>query len=386
MEPLCNSCRNFAFDRTVFIPWNPQGPNEDDKGRNIRVLQKLSAALANASRCLLCKKAASMFDGFCKSGNSDSFDIDPSKIDVQIDFSWVLAYGKTLRQRYGSLRMLRLGMSIGLSDRSGGHVILSACYHKCSPHPRRVDSICATPLLTDWEREGGRLYEGRLRPLTANTKLFLKWKETCNLLHGEQCRNSVSRPLLTTLRFVDARRRCIVEGQLSDSYVALSYLWGHSSPKEDLLCEATASTFYQPLSLKEGLLPATINDAITVTIALGEDLLRVDRLCIKQDDVEDKAKFVPRMHDIYGSAELTIVAAAGTDADAGLPGIRPATRSTQQNVVTFEGTAMMESLDPKWTCNVSDMSGLIGPTLYNTRAWCFQERYSSPFVFKPLRR
>lgn len=84
----------------------------------------------------------------------------------------------------------------------------------------------------------------------------------------------------------------------------MSYLWGQAPSQQDQSCEATATRFYQPYSIFKGSLPATIGDTITVTLALEEAYLWVDRLCIRQNDMVDKAKFIPRMHEIYASAQL----------------------------------------------------------------------------------
>lgn len=180
---------------------------------------------------------------------------------------------------------------------------------------------------------------------------------------------------LDGLRFIDVRKRCIVDGQAGDKYVALSYLWGKSPSREDMLCESTAARLYKPFSLNAAFLPATVEDAIAVTVVLGEAYLCVDRLHIRQDDESDKARFVPRMHHVYGYADSTILAAAGMDCGAGLPGVRSATRTTQQKVVTLEATSMMESLDPLTESLLGRSSTLVTSTIYNTRAWCYQKRY-----------
>ncbi len=68
------------------------------------------------------------------------------------------------------------------------------------------------------------------------------------------------------------------------------------------------------------MLPATVEDALVLTAALRGKYLWVDALCIIQDDHADKLEMLPWMHLIYSAAQLTIIAAAGTDCGAGLPG------------------------------------------------------------------
>jgi hypothetical protein len=57
--------------------------------------------------------------------------------------------------------------------------------------------------------------------------------------------------------------------------------------------------------------------------------LWVDALCIEQDS--------PEMNDIYASAYLTLVAAAGEDSWAGLPGVLPNSRKIHQTSITIDG-------------------------------------------------
>ncbi|MCJ1421747.1 hypothetical protein MMC32_008113 [Xylographa parallela] len=126
-------------------------------------------------------------------------------------------------------------------------------------------------------------------------------------------------------------------------------------------------------------MPATIQDAMTVTSALGERYLWIDSLCIEQDNEADKVFFIPQMAAIYGCAEVTIIAAATIDAHAGLPGIKPLTRRVQQKPVSLDGVIFMPSLE--------NFTGLFsnsprdertrGTSNYNTRGWCFQERLLS---------
>ncbi|KAI9768672.1 MAG: hypothetical protein M1839_003980 [Geoglossum umbratile] len=73
-------------------------------------------------------------------------------------------------------------------------------------------------------------------------------------------------------------------------------------------------------------IPTTVRDAIEVVKALGERYLWVDSVCIAQDSAEDKRHVIGNMHMIYSSATLTIVAADGKDAEAGLPGLHSNSR------------------------------------------------------------
>ena len=105
-------------------------------------------------------------------------------------------------------------------------------------------------------------------------------------------------------------------------YVALSYLWGKSR-----LIRVINNRL--PTQV-----PNVIEDAMSVTKALGFRYLWVDQFCIDQQDSDRKIVEIRKMNMIYNTAELTIVAAAGSDADYGLPGIGNRPRKLQ-----FDGSA-----------------------------------------------
>lgn len=106
---------------------------------------------------------------------------------------------------------------------------------------------------------------------------------------------------------------------LHTKYVALSYVWGQVSTfrlgrnnLERLSAEGSLSAIRHEL-------PRTVNDAIDLIAALGQRYLWVDSLCLVQDDEEDVSMGIEQMNSIYHGSYLTIVAASGADASAGLP-------------------------------------------------------------------
>lgn len=80
------------------------------------------------------------------------------------------------------------------------------------------------------------------------------------------------------------------------------------------------------------LLPRTIRDAVDFVSRLGERLLWVDALCLIPDDPLDIQRGTTVMDLIYGNSILTIAAAGGKDADAGLAGVHPGTRVATQHI------------------------------------------------------
>lgn len=119
---------------------------------------------------------------------------------------------------------------------------------------------------------------------------------------------------------------CIVNLPKDCEYVVLSYVWGKTAQLR--LLRENYESLTQPFALRALLdtLPRTIADATTLVRQLGERFLWVDSLYIIQDSPEDLAVQIQHMNIVYGCASLTIVAAAGSGSDAGLPGLRPNSR------------------------------------------------------------
>ena len=63
-----------------------------------------------------------------------------------------------------------------------------------------------------------------------------------------------------------------------------------------------------------------------------------------QDDEPDRLEFIPKMHLIYGFASVTIVAATGDNADAGLPGVEEGSRTRRLTPFTIKGTSLLKHL------------------------------------------
>lgn len=210
------------------------------------------------------------------------------------------------------------------------------------------------------------------------------WIRKCKLEHGERC--WAPTPLTAepphAFRLIDVDRRCLVMGSFQDEYVALSYVRGAMTEKAK-----TTRSKLPALHKSGGLstfgkrLPATIEDAMTFTAALGIKYLWVDVLCTVQDDEGVMRAHYKHMHEIYRNAYLTVVGAAGSGADAGLPGVtttRP--RKIKQQAALSNGKY-------RFLVSQRPLESLMGETHakaeratseWNTRAWTYQERIFSP--------
>lgn len=153
------------------------------------------------------------------------------------------------------------------------------------------------------------------------------WHKECKQHHGDCCNDRYSEALaqhIGHLILVDVETACLVELPVSTPYIALSYVWGQvDMPK---LRQSNLEELKQPGVLNgpvDGIdLPRTIRDAMHLVSRLGERYLWVDCLSVKQDaSAEEMGRTLKAMARIYASAELTIVAAGGMNADSGLPGV-----------------------------------------------------------------
>jgi hypothetical protein len=129
------------------------------------------------------------------------------------------------------------------------------------------------------------------------------------------------RSTLKTFRVIDVKNECVVESSLTDRYLTLSYVWG-LVPTMRLRQENIEGLMsIGALTRVRHQLPQTIKDAIDLVHLLDERFIWIDSLCLVEDDPDDLLRGVQEMDMIYELSALTIIAATGTDANAGLPGV-----------------------------------------------------------------
>ncbi|OJD34800.1 heterokaryon incompatibility protein [Diplodia corticola] len=202
-----------------------------------------------------------------------------------------------------------------------------------------------------------------------DSALFQRWMRRCHQEHGDRCNFIDSKLPSTSPRWlVDTQRRCLVEAEPGQPYVALSYVWGaanqYKTLREDL--EQLQQEGY--LDDAGVAIPRTIRDAIGLVPLIGGRYLWVDSLCILQEDGDELWDQIHGMASIYANATVTIVAAQGETADFGLRGIKGVSkpRSLSDEVHALcDGTQIL-SYGDGW------FSQLV-PTKYAHRAWTFQE-------------
>lgn len=202
--------------------------------------------------------------------------------------------------------------------------------------------------------------------------LCSKWLRDCETRHLPYCRDLgqeiTKLPLPQEFRLVDTVDDCIIPAPQDCRYIALSYVWGQAAILK--LNEDNAETFERPGSLTRHMadLPRTVQDAIHVVRSMGERYLWVDRLCIIQDS-HQKEEQIGKMDSIYGAAVLTIVAAYGSDANAGLRGVRTGSRIFNQSAATIWHDLTLVAAAPS--------PGDITESIWATRGWTYQEQLLS---------
>lgn len=186
--------------------------------------------------------------------------------------------------------------------------------------------------------------------------------EKCYRDHTE-CRDNARRSLPRGFRVINIPQRRIVETN-NVAFAALSYVWGKDLRSSLLTAtRATIAGMKREGGLAISEMPRTIEDAMSVCNHLGIEYLWADRLCIVQDDPDDKMYQIMAMDEIYSCASLVLVAAHGSSMDSGIDGVSRA-RPIVQRHETMTGLQL--------TNLVRESEG--DPSaLWHTRGWTYQE-------------
>ncbi|KAM0807515.1 putative Heterokaryon incompatibility protein-domain-containing protein [Seiridium cardinale] len=153
---------------------------------------------------------------------------------------------------------------------------------------------------------------------------------------------------------IDCHKRELVPVKGPCDYVALSYVWGKVVVQE---------TAPEGQSLPDRL-PRAVEDAMAVVRELGLRYLWVDRYCLDQSNKAEFQAQLDQMADIYRHALLTIIGAAGSDADYGLPGVNSRVRTKQPRIKIGDCTLWSSMSDPR---------KLVRESAWMSRAWTYQE-------------
>jgi hypothetical protein len=173
-----------------------------------------------------------------------------------------------------------------------------------------------------------------------DTARAAKWLYTCETYHGDACSappNYEHMEVHEDMLLVDVEDGCLVPGNRSHRYFALSYVWGTSQATSFLMTKATLEDSMIPGGLPRDKkeIAKTIRDAMQFTHDMKVRYLWVDALCIAQDDEASKYLQLMHMDAIYRQAVLTIVAGDNSDAADGICGLGSRPRESFQRTYEF---------------------------------------------------
>lgn len=161
------------------------------------------------------------------------------------------------------------------------------------------------------------------------------------------------------IRLVRTSEKLAAMGQ----YITLSHCWG---PARNLAVLTRARIAQMMESISYHDLPASYQDAVRITRALGSRYLWIDSLCIIQDDSDDWTTEVNRMEDVFSNAYCRIAASSAASVSVGFLGprrLRDAIRlSTPEGALLY----LAEHID--------DFRADVERSVLSSRAWILQER------------
>ena len=206
-----------------------------------------------------------------------------------------------------------------------------------------------------------------------DTNLIASWLHNCEKRHG--CEAILMDPVKEeavpmkidddfVLRVLDVATSSVIDAPPGCRYAALSYVWGDMELSKLTKHLIPSTQGYVSVFRESENLPRSIADAIHLCQELGIDYLWVDCLCILQHDAHDKHIQISNMDRIYRLAHLTIVSAAGADANAGLPGVNPKSRQPKQQRLDLRSLSLLVT-----NRSLKD----VAKSYWYSRGWTFQE-------------
>ncbi|KAJ4267702.1 hypothetical protein NW762_003816 [Fusarium torreyae] len=187
------------------------------------------------------------------------------------------------------------------------------------------------------------------------------------LLH---CRPSTDPKDKPTVRLVNTQNL-----DTSTRYVALSHRWGAVRPL--MLLQDLEDEFYDNIAFDS--IPATFQDAIRLSDALGIEYIWIDSLCIIQDSKDDWHTEAAHMASVYSQAYVTISATAAQDSAAGLREQHPMLKHPCEIMPSWSGFSREEM--PPGAVRIINKGAFCDEVLSQPlfrRGWVFQEWILSP--------
>lgn len=179
-------------------------------------------------------------------------------------------------------------------------------------------------------------------------------------------------------RVIDIVSMQVVKRDGFTRFVALSYMWPAGDVSTVKLLRENLASLEETQGLSQAQLPHIIADSIALCNDLVERFLWVDQLCIVQDDPRSKYGQIQAMDRIYRSATFTLIAALNDRHDMGLPGYSrrprfPSTEVLPEHLACYTDTRREDAVR-MWNSTIEEV---VDESLWNQRAWTFQERILS---------
>ncbi|KAH9993139.1 heterokaryon incompatibility protein-domain-containing protein [Xylariaceae sp. FL0662B] len=150
-------------------------------------------------------------------------------------------------------------------------------------------------------------------------------------------------------------------------YAALSYSWGDGVRHKVKLKKDTVKPFME--AIPESEMTLAHREAIQIARELGYRYIWIDALCIIQGDKEDWAREAVKIVNVYGNAELTIVAGRSNNS---LDGFLSYTSKPSPPPSRIPYSILHTDTPNEAYCYIHlPRSRVTGPV--DKRAWCFQE-------------
>ena len=331
---LCDVCKALNLTPGNFITSADDDPAVFGQYHDIGTLKSIKQKNSNCALCRLVVEAI----GECQASSW------PQTEDVVCQISWQ-DDGFVWHSREPRVRCLRID---------------------AKPQPRGFNEYNRLMVLANRDLSSQeQLFTGRrIKVSQMDVKLVKKWVKCCTRWHGEFCDQimfSSSWVHSSNLRLIDTWTRCIVSAPTDCKYLVLSYVWGSVDVFKLTQANLILLQTQGGLTKVWSILPKTVRDAITVTSVLSFRYIWIDSLCIIQDSCSDKQTSIPCMHLIYERAFMSIIAASGRDADAGLPGVGRSSNPRMQTVE--EVLPNFRLICPK------HLSDALDESVYGSRAW-----------------
>ncbi|KAG4256764.1 hypothetical protein FPRO03_03774 [Fusarium proliferatum] len=363
-ESMCSSCLDINLGSAF---WRRHTQYE---GRVIAGLGRVDETWKTRS-CPLCRLFATVYP-------HTSLREEHKLVSFSTTQSWI-CHGKM--SRWNDLRFKRFADTMLLAVVAGDspvadEVVPTQRRSRRNPSPSRrekdvVKATFSSGLIGRLGRNGPNLCSLNIPRMTTEIKdwsIARGWITLCRENHSGEC-NPRKSAAVPHFFLIECSTRQIAEQKESQTdglppYVALSYVWGQSQGNQQSLQREKQQ---ESLDGKgDGIVEPAIEDAIRVTLELGYRYLWVDRYCIVQTgDEAIKQEQLRHMHLVYANAEVTLIAAAGQDSSAGLPGV-PGRPRSQQPGALIQGHALV-CIPPDPSLHIRSRS------TWATRGWTYQE-------------